>query len=215
MYGTHPEALNRMLEIAPVTLEGHGLRLEPLARAHEPDLAAAAADGHLWELWYTSVPAPGASARYVDDALDGQRAGHMLPWAVRELASGTIVGTTRYHDIVAAIDRVEIGYTWYAARWQRTHVNTACKLLLLEHGFERLGCRVIGLRTDNFNFASQRAIERLGARKDGVLRHHQARRDGTVRDSVMYSILAGEWPDVKRHLETRLSRRAEGRQGHV
>lgn len=202
-----------MIEIAPVTLEGHGVRLEPLTTGHERDLSAAAADGRLWELWFTSVPAPGATAAYIGDALGGQRAGHMLPWAVRELASGTVVGTTRYHDIVAAIDRVEIGYTWYGARWQRTHINTACKVLLLTHAFERLGCRVVGLRTDNFNFASQKAIERLGARKDGVLRHHQARRDGTVRDSVMYSILAAEWPDVKRHLLTRLARReGQGRQ---
>ena len=111
----------------------------------------------------------------------------MLPWAVRETSSGEIVGTTRYHDIVLAIDRVEIGYTWYAARWQKSHVNTACKLLLLSHAFEALGCAVVGLRTDNFNFASQRAIEALGAKKDGVLRHHQARRDGTARDGVMYS----------------------------
>jgi RimJ/RimL family protein N-acetyltransferase len=130
----------------------------------------------------------------------------MLPWAVRELVSGEVIGSTRYHDIVAAIGRVEIGYTWYAKRWQRSHVNTACKLLLLRHAFETLGCRVVGLRTDNFNFASQRAIEALGAKKDGVIRHHQPRRDGTVRDSVMYSILRPEWPDVRRHLEFRLAR---------
>jgi RimJ/RimL family protein N-acetyltransferase len=130
----------------------------------------------------------------------------MLPWAVRELATGTIVGSTRYHDIVPQVDRVEIGYTWYAARWQRSHVNTACKLLLLGHAFETVGCHVVGFRTDNFNFASQRAIAALGAQKDGVIRHHQPRRDGTVRDTVMYSILAGEWPDVKRHLVTRLAR---------
>jgi RimJ/RimL family protein N-acetyltransferase len=127
---------------------------------------------------------------------------------VRELDSGDIIGTTRYHDIVPAIDRVEIGYTWYAARWQRTHVNTACKLLLLTHAFESLGCKVVGLRTDRFNTASQRAIAALGARQDGVLRHHQARRDGTARDSVIFSILAAEWPDVKRHLALRLARHA-------
>ena len=132
----------------------------------------------------------------------------MLPWAVRELGTGAIIGSTRYHDIVADIDRVEIGYTFYAKRWQRTHVNTACKLLLFTHAFEALGCRVVGLRTDNFNFASQRAIERLGAKKDGVIRHHNARRDGTVRDTVIYSILAHEWPDVRRHLELRLNRPA-------
>jgi len=199
-----------VIELAPVTLEGHGVRLEPLAPAHQEGLAAAASDGRLWELWFTSVPEPGQSAAYLAAALDGQRSGHMLPWAVRELGTGAIAGSTRYHDIVAPIDRVEIGYTWYAARWQRSHVNTACKLLLLTHAFEIAGCRVVGFRTDNFNFASQRAIEALGAKQDGVLRHHQARRDGTVRDSVMYSILAAEWPDVKRHLAMRLARHGVG-----
>lgn len=200
-----------MISPAPVTLERGDIRLEPLTPAHEPGLAAAAADGKLWELWFTSVPAPDEAARYVEDALEGQRAGTMLPWVVRELTSGTIIGTTRYHDIVPRIDRVEIGYTWYAARWQRTHVNTTCKLLLLTHAFESLGCQVVGLRTDHFNFASQRAIASLGAHHDGVLRHHQARRDGTVRDSVMFSILATEWRDVKRHLELRLARHAAAR----
>ncbi|HEU5359404.1 MAG TPA: GNAT family protein [Gemmatimonadales bacterium] len=195
-----------MIHPAPVTLEGFGVRLEPLAPAHEPALRGAAADGRLWELWYTAVPAPELTGKYIADALSGLQAGHMLPWAVRELATDTIVGSTRYHDIVAAIDRVEIGYTWYATRWQRSHVNTACKLLLLGHAFDALGCQVVGLRTDNFNFRSQRAIAALGAHLDGVLRHHQARRDGTVRDSVMFSILAAEWPDVTRHLETRLER---------
>jgi RimJ/RimL family protein N-acetyltransferase len=130
----------------------------------------------------------------------------MLPWAVRELTSDSIIGSTRYHDIVAPVDRVEIGYTWYAKSWQRTHVNTACKLLLLRHAFDTLGCKVVRLRTDRFNLASQRAIEVLGARKDGILRHDRLRRDGTVRDSVIYSILASEWPDVKHHLEFRLHR---------
>jgi N-acetyltransferase len=188
----------------PVTLEDHGVRLEPLSPGHQDGLAAAAADGRLWELWYTFVPEPEQTGAYIADALDGQRAGHMLPWAVRELATGAVAGSTRFHDIVPPIDRVEIGYTWYAATWQRSHVNTACKLLLLAHAFETLACRVVGFRTDNFNFASQRAIEALGARKDGVIRHHQARRDGSVRDSVVYSILAAEWPDVKRHLARRL-----------
>ena len=195
-----------MIELSPITLEGYGIRLEPLATTHQEGLAAAAADGRLWELWFTSVPEPEQTGIYIADALNGQQAGHMLPWAVRELVTDAIVGSTRYHDIAAQIDRVEIGYTWYAARWQRSHVNTACKLLLLAHAFEALGCRVVGLRTDNFNFASQRAIAALGARKDGVIRHHAARRDGTVRDSVMFSILAAEWPDVKRHLATRLAR---------
>ena len=195
-----------MTPLTPVTLEGHGIRLEPLAPGHQDGLTAAAADGRLWELWFTFVPEPGRTGAYISDALNGQRAGHMLPWAVRELATGTVAGSTRFHDIVPRIDRVEIGYTWYAARWQRSHVNTACKLLLLAHAFETLECRVVGFRTDNFDFASQRAIEALGARKDGVIRHHQARRDGSVRDTVMYSILATEWPDVKTHLTTRLAR---------
>ena len=195
-----------MIASVPVVLEGHGVRLEPLAPEHRDALAAAAADGRLWELWFTSVPAPEQVGDYIADALSGQRAGTMLPWAVRELESGTIVGSTRYHDMVPAIDRVEIGYTWYAASRQRTHVNPACKLLLLAHAFDVLGCAVVGFRTDNFNFRSQRAIEALGAHKDGVIRHHQARRDGTARDSVMYSILAREWPDVRRHLTTRLAR---------
>ena len=195
-----------MITVQPVTLEGRGIRLEPLTEAHHDALAAAAADGKLWELWFTSVPAPGETKDYIAAALKGQGDGHMLPWAVRDLASGTVVGTTRYHDIVAAIDRVEIGYTWYASSRQRTGVNTTCKLLLLQHAFDTLHCEVVGLRTDNFNFRSQKAIEGIGAKKDGVLRHHAARRDGTVRDSVMYSILATEWPDVRRHLELRLAR---------
>jgi RimJ/RimL family protein N-acetyltransferase len=173
---------------------------------HRDALAAAAADGKLWELWFTSVPAPKESETYIATALAGQRDGHMLPWAVRELTSGSVIGSTRYHDIVPAIDRVEIGYTFYAASWQRTHVNTVCKLLVLEHAFDALGCKVVGFRTDNFNFASQRAIEALGAKKDGVLRHHMARRDGTARDTVAYSILSSEWRDVRRHLELRLAR---------
>ena len=195
-----------MISLQSVTLEGHGVRLEPLTAGHEDALRRAASDGGLWELWFTSVPEPDKVGAYIATALEGQRAGHMWPWVVRELTSGEIIGSTRYHDIVASIDRVEIGYTWYARSWQRTHVNTACKLLLFGHAFEHVGCQVVGLRTDNFNFASQRAIERLGAKKDGVIRHHQARRDGSVRDSVMYSVLASEWPDVKRHLLLRLSR---------
>src|SRR4051812_38224359 len=195
-----------MQPIRPTTLEGHGVRLEPLSREHAGALDAAAADGELWELWFTSVPAPGETAKYIDTALAGYEAGHMLPWVVRELGSGKVVGSTRYHDIVKEASRVEIGYTWYAKRWQKSHVNTVCKLLLFAHAFDDLGCKVVGLRTDNFNFASQQAIEALGAKKDGVLRHHAPRRDGTVRDTVMYSVLASEWPDVKRHLELRLAR---------
>ena len=197
-----------MINVQPTVLEGRGLRLEPLQDEHQDALGAAAADGRLWELWYTAVPTPEGMRGYVADALKGQRDGHMLPWCVRERAGGAIIGSTRYHDIVPALDRVEIGYTWYAQSRQRTHVNTTCKLLLLTHAFETLGCKVVGLRTDNFNFRSQRAIEGLGAKKDGVLRHHGIRRDGSARDTVMYSILASEWPDVRRHLELRLQRRA-------
>lgn len=198
-----------MVPVAPVTLEGHSVRLEPLSVDHEAGLAAAAADGQLWKLWYTSVPEPVGTRGYIDAALEGQQAGHMLPWAVRDVATHTIAGSTRYHDIVPTADRVEIGYTWYAQRCQRTRINTACKLLLLTHAFDTLNCAVVGLRTDNFNFASQRAIEALGAKKDGVIRHHHPRRDGTVRDTVIYSILAAEWPDVKRHLELRLARHSQ------
>ena len=195
-----------MKHLGPVTLEGRGLRLEPLSFEHHDELAAAAADGKLWELWFTSVPEPTETRAYIESALAGQRDGHMLPWAVREQGSGRLVGTSRFHDIVRSVDRVEIGYTWYAKSQQRTRVNTSCKLLLLEYAFETVGCKVVGWRTDNFNFRSQRAIEGLGAKKDGVLRHHHARRDGTVRDTVMYSMLAAEWPDAKRHLELRLTR---------
>lgn len=197
-----------MIVLDATVLEGHGVRLEPLAPVHAEGLALAASDGRLWELRYTFVPEADKVDAYISEALAGQSAGHMLPWAVRELESGAIVGSTRFHDIMAAVDRVEIGYTWYAARWQRSHVNTACKLLLLGHAFETVGCRVVGFRTDGVNVRSQQAIEALGARKDGVIRHHALRRDGTVRDSVMYSILATEWPEVKRHLELRLSRHA-------
>ena len=196
-----------MITLTPITLDGPGIRLEPLQASHESDLAAAASDGTLWDLWFTTVPEPNQVGAYIGDALSGQRDGHMLPWVVRELGSGQIIGTTRYHDADAEIDRVEIGYTWYAKRWQRSHVNSTCKLMLLTHAFETLGCQVVGLRTDRFNFASQQAIERLGARKDGVIRHHKRRRDGSVRDTVMYSIIAPEWPDVKRHLLLRLARR--------
>ena len=195
-----------MIHMQPVVLEGPGIRLEPLQEDHREALAAAATDGRLWELWYVSVPAPDETAKYVADALTGQKAGHMLPWVVRDTTTGVIIGSTRYHDIVANIDRVEIGYTWYSQNRQRTHVNTTCKRLLLAHAFDTLGCKVVGLRTDPFNFRSQRAIEALGARKDGVIRHYATRRDGTPRDLVMYSILASEWPDVRRHLELRLHR---------
>ena len=202
-----------MIDVQPIVLEGGGIRLEPMTDLHHDGLVAAASDGHLWELWFTAIPSPDGMRRYIADAIEGQKAGHMLPWVVCDATTGEIIGTTRYHDIVRPIDRVETGYTWYRQSAQRTHVNTTCKLLLLGHAFETLGCKVVGLRTDNFNFRSQQAIEALGAKKDGVLRHHTMRKDGTVRDSVMYSILAAEWPDVKRHLELRLALRSSMEEG--
>jgi N-acetyltransferase len=195
-----------MRQPEPVTLERGPVRLLPMARGHAPALAEAARDGELWTLRVTSVPAPGEEAGYVDTALKGHADGHMLPFVVQDTASGRILGSTRYHDIVPAVERLEIGYTWYAKSVQRSHVNTTCKLLLMTHAFEALGARLVGWRTDNYNFASQKAIERLGARRDGVLRHHALRRDGTVRDTVMYSLTAGEWPEVKAHLSYQLER---------
>jgi RimJ/RimL family protein N-acetyltransferase len=190
----------------PVTLFGRQVRLEPMHADHEPGLQEAAADGELWRLRVTSVPEPEQTAMYIANALMGQQDGIMLPFVVRLTSTGKLIGSTRYHDILPDVDRVEIGYTWYARSLQRTAVNTECKLLLMTHAFEALGCAVVGLRTDNFNFTSQRAIERLGARKDGVVRHNARRRDGTVRDTVMYSIVAGEWPEVKAQLQWQLER---------
>jgi N-acetyltransferase len=198
-----------MIHPKPVVLESGSVRLEPMSVEHVPGLQEAARDGALWELWFTVVPSPNEAQAYVSSGLQGLADGHMLPWVVRDLNSGAVIGSTRYHDIAADIDRVEIGYTWYAKSRQRSHVNSTCKLMLLEHAFETLGCKVVGLRTDNFNFRSQRAIEGLGAKKDGVIRHHKARPDGTVRDTHMYSILLAEWPDVKRHLELRLKRHSD------
>jgi len=193
----------------PVTLEHHGVRLVPMTKDHVAPLEAAARDGELWQLRVTSVPAPGEAAAYVDNGLKGQADGHMLPFVVVDTATGRVVGSTRYHDIVPAVERVEIGYTWYGRSWQRTHVNTTCKLMLLQHAFETLGAQLVGWRTDNYNFASQRAIERLGAKRDGILRHHALRRDGTVRDTYMYSLAAGEWPEVKAHLRYLLTKPRE------
>jgi len=194
-----------MIQVAPVTLEFNGVRLEPLALHHLDGLRAAAADGELWNLRVTSVPAPQDTEAYIRTALDMN---NRVAFAVVDASSDTVIGTTSYHDIMPAIDRVEIGYTWYAKSRQRSHVNTSCKLLLLSHAFDTLGCAVVGLRTDNFNYASQAAIERLGAKKDGVLRHHAPRRDGTVRDTVMYSIVRGKWHEIKSHLHDRLARHA-------
>ena len=195
-----------MIHVQPTILAGNGVRLEPLGIGHADGLRGAAADGELWNLFFTSVPQPDDVEDYIESALQGQTDGHMCPWAVREAETGAIIGATRFHDIVPLIDRVEIGYTWYAASFQRTHVNTACKLLLLKHAFEEIGCGVVGLRTDGFNFRSQKAIEALGAKKDGVIRHHSQRKDGSIRDDVLYSILHAEWPAVENHLQTRLWR---------
>jgi RimJ/RimL family protein N-acetyltransferase len=187
-----------MIDVRPVTLADGRVRLEPMALAHVDALAAAAADGELWTLRVTSVPEPADTRAYVERAL---ATGDRLPFVVVDLEDGgRVVGSTSYHDIVPAIDRLEIGYTWYARRVQRSHVNTCAKLLLLAHAFEALGAKLVGWRTDVDNLASRRAIERLGAKRDGVLRHHALRRDGTVRDTVMYSVTADEWPGVKAHL---------------
>jgi len=189
---------------SPVMLQGHGLRLEPLGMQHEPGLRAAAADGELWNLRVTSVPQPADTAAYIQLALDMQTRGERLPWAVLDANTGRVLGCTSYHDLIPAVRRVEIGWTWYARSVQRSHVNTAAKLLLMTHAFETLNCTVVGWRTDILNLASQRAIERLGARKDGVLRSHALRRDGSIRDTVMYSLLASEWPEVRARLSARL-----------
>ena len=183
--------------VTPVTLSARGITLVPLALAHEEGLRAAAADGELWKLRITSVPEPEQTAQYIQTALDMQ---DRFAFAVTDTTTGTVLGSSSYHDILPAVKRLEIGWTWYAKRCQRTHVNSTAKLLLMSHAFETLGCHVVGWRTDNFNFASQAAIERLGARKDGVIRGHALRRDGTVRDTVMYSLRSGEWPEVKAQL---------------
>jgi RimJ/RimL family protein N-acetyltransferase len=195
-----------MLNVQPVELSRGPVRLVPLGLEHETGLQRAAADGELWRLRVTSVPEPGQTRAYIEAALAGREAGHRFAFAVLDSASGEVLGSSSYHDIVPAIARLEIGWTWYAKRVQRSAVNTTAKWLLMQHAFETLGAQLVGWRTDNYNFASQRAIERLGARKDGVLRHHALRRDGTVRDTVMYSLTAGEWPEVKAHLDHQLAR---------
>ena len=186
--------------VQPVVLQDHGVRLEPLSPAHEDGLRAAAADGELWKIRVTSVPEPENTRAYIDTALQMRAEGHRFAFAVFDETSGRIVGSTSYHDILPAVRRIEIGWTWYARSVQRSHVNTTCKLLMMGHAFDTLGSAVVGWRTDNFNFASQRAIERLGAKKDGVIRGHALRRDGTVRDTVMYSMTAGEWPEARAQL---------------
>ncbi|MCB2001032.1 MAG: GNAT family N-acetyltransferase [Rhodoferax sp.] len=189
-----------MAFVEPVTLSDRGIELVPLGLEHEEGLRAAAMDGELWRLRITSVPEPDQVRRYIEDALQMREAGNRFAFVVRDQATGTVLGSSSYHDILANVKRVEIGYTWYAKSSQRTHVNTTCKLLLMGHAFDTLGCHVVGWRTDNFNFASQRAIERLGAKLDGVIRGHAPRRDGTIRDTVIYSMRAGEWPEAKAQL---------------
>lgn len=195
-----------MHPFTPIVLQDDHVVLEPLSLEHAPALEVAAADGALWNLFVTSVPAPGHAAGYVEKALQGQAEGHMLPFAIRERRSGAIVGSTRYYEFVAELPRLAIGYTWYAKRWQKSHLNTACKRLLLEHAFEQLDCVAVAFHTDEENHDSQRAIERLGAQREGVLRAHKRRTDGSLRNTVCFSILAEEWPNVANWLEMRLSR---------
>ena len=189
-----------MAFVEPTVLSERGIQLVPLGLEHEAGLRAAAADGELWRLRVTSVPDPDDTRKYIEDALAMRDAGNRFAFAVTDQQTGSVLGSTSYHDILAAVKRVEIGYTWYAKRCQRTHVNTTCKLLMMAHAFDTLGCHVEGWRTDNFNHASQQAIERLGATKDGVIRGHAMRRDGTIRDTVMYSMRAGEWPEARAQL---------------
>jgi len=195
-----------MAFVEPITLSQGGLRLVPLALEHEEGLRQAAADGALWNIRVTSVPEPQDTRKYIEDALAMREAGNRFAFCVVDEVSGRVLGSSSYHDILPSVKRLEIGYTWYAKSVQRSHVNTTCKLLLMTHAFDSLGCHVVGWRTDNFNFASQAAIERLGARKDGVLRGHALRRDGTIRDTVMYSLRSGEWPEVKAQLLHSLSK---------
>ena len=186
--------------VQPLVMRHNGVRLEPLALSHEDGLRAAAADGELWKLRITSVPEPHETRAYIETALQMRADGNRFAFAVVDDATGTVLGTTSYHDILPAVKRVEIGWTWYRKSVQRSHVNTIDKLLMMGHAFDQLGCNVVGWRTDNYNFASQRAIERLGAKKDGVIRGHALRRDGTIRDTVMYSMRSGEWPEARAQL---------------
>ena len=195
-----------MREVEPVHLANEHIRLEPLGLQHVDGLARAAADGELWTIRVTSVPEPDDTQGYIERALQGFAEGHRLAFAVIDATTGDVIGSSSYHDIVPAVDRLEIGYTWYAKSRQRTAVNASAKLLLMTHAFDTLGAKLVGWRTDNFNFASQRAIERLGARRDGVLRHHALRRDGTIRDTVMYSLAVGEWPEARAELQARLAK---------
>jgi len=194
-----------MAFIEPVTLTGRHVQLEPLAAAHHDALIAAASDGELWKLWYTSVPSPQTMRSWLETAL-AMRAQDDLAFAIRDLRDGSIVGSTRYFRVDAANRRLELGHTWYARRAQRTGINTEAKLLLLGHAFEALRCIAVELRTHWMNRQSREAIARLGAKQDGVLRNHQRMADGTLRDTVVFSIIDSEWPTVKRHLQYKLER---------
>lgn len=189
----------------PVTLRGQHATLEPLSRAHLDGMIAATKDGELWRLWYTSVPSAEGMAKEIERRLDLQAKGSMLPFAVLD-ADGRAAGMTTFMNIDATFKRVEIGSTWYAKRVQRTPLNTECKLLLMGHAFEALGCIAVEYRTSFFNQQSRRAIERLGAKLDGILRSHQRHSDGSLRDTCVYSIIASEWPAVKTHLAFQLGR---------
>ena len=190
----------------PILLRGVGVALEPLTHAHHDDLCDATRDGELWKLWYTIVPSPEGMRAEIDRRNTLLQKGTMLPWAVRDLASGKVVGMTTYMNIEAEKPRVEIGSNWYARSVQRTALNTECKLLLLTHAFDTLDCIAVEFRTSFFNFPSRRAIERLGAKSDGILRNHMRMPDGTLRDTCVYSILPGEWPAVKKNLLFKLGR---------
>ena len=190
----------------PVTLPGDDVMLEPLAQRHAGDLIEAVKDGELWNLWYTAIPEPGKMSAEIDRRLSLQKAGSMLPFAVIDAAGGKAVGMTTYMNIDAANRRVEIGSTWYRKSTQRTAINTQCKMLLLSHAFEALGCIAVEFRTHFFNQQSRRGIERLGAKLDGILRSHQVAPNGTLRDTCVYSIVAAEWPTVKAHLSFQLSK---------
>jgi RimJ/RimL family protein N-acetyltransferase len=194
-----------MAFIEPVTLTGRHVLLEPLAAAHHDALIAAASDGELWKLWYTSVPSPQTMRSWLETALS-MRAHDDLAFAIRDMRDGSIVGSTRYFRVDAANRRLELGHTWYARRAQRTAINTEAKLLLLGHAFEALQCIAVELRTHWMNQQSREAIARLGAKQDGVLRNHQRMADGTLRDTVVFSIIESEWPTVKRHLQYKLER---------
>jgi len=193
----------------PVTLRSARVTLEPLAHRHEADLVEAVKDGELWRLWYTTIPPPGGMAAEIERRLGLQAAGSMLPFAVIDTGAAKAVGMTTYMNIDAAHRRVEIGSTWYRKGVQRTDLNTHCKLLLLTHAFETLGCIAVEFRTHFFNHQSRRGIERLGAKLDGILRSHQLASNGTLRDTCVYSIIASEWPTVKASLDWQLARPRE------